>query len=104
MENKSKKPKAPTRKHVARLEKERKQARLVWTIALVMFGVIIILLGYGYLDTTYLQLQRPVATVNGEEITIEHWQGVKLTVRLRASGRLLASTFSPAGAELSSAS
>lgn len=74
MDNKSKKPKVPTRKHVARLEKERKQARLVWTIALVMFGVIVLLLGYGYLDTTYLQLQRPVATVNGEEITIKHWQ------------------------------
>ena len=74
MENKSKKPKVATKKHVARLEKERKQARLVWTIALVMFGVIVLLLGYGYLDTTYLQLQRPVATVNGEEITIKHWQ------------------------------
>jgi len=74
MENKRKKPKVATKKHVARLEKERKQARLVWTVAIVMFGVIVLLLGYGYLDTTYLQLQRPVATVNGEEITIEHWQ------------------------------
>jgi len=74
MENKSKKPKVATRKHVARLEKERQQVKLVWTVALVMFGVIVLLLGYGYLDTTYLQLQKPVAEVNGEKITIEHWQ------------------------------
>ena len=74
MENKSNKPKVPTRKHVARLEKERQQVKLVWIVAVVMFGVIVLLLGYGYLDTTYLQLQKPIAEVNGEKITIEHWQ------------------------------
>ena len=74
MENKSNKPKIATRKHVARLERERKQVALVWTVAIVMFGVIALLLGYGYLDINYLQLQKPVATVNGEEISIEQWQ------------------------------
>ncbi len=74
MENKSNKPRVTTKKHVARLEREQKQVKLVWTVALVMFGVIVLLLGYGYLDTTYFQLQKPVAEVNGEKITIEHWQ------------------------------
>ena len=74
MENKRKKPRAATKKHIARLEKERKQVALVRTVAYVMFGVIVLLLGYGYLDTTYLQLQKPVAEVNGEKITIGQWQ------------------------------
>jgi len=74
MENKRNKPRAATKKHIARLEKERKQVALVRTVAYVMFGVIVLLLGYGYLDTTYLQLQKPVAEVNGEKITIGQWQ------------------------------
>jgi foldase protein PrsA len=74
MENKTKKPKNPTRKHVARLEREKKQVALVRTVAIVMFGVIALLLVYGYLDLNYLQLQKPVAEVNGEKISIEQWQ------------------------------
>jgi len=74
MENKSKKPRVATKKHVARLERERQQVALVRTVAIVMFGVIALLLGYGYLDLNYLQLQKPVAEVNGHEITVKQWQ------------------------------
>ena len=74
MENKTRKPKVPTKKHVARLEKEKKQVALVRTIAIVMFGVIAVLLAYGYLDLNYLQLQKPVAEVNGEKISVEQWR------------------------------
>ena len=74
MENKSKKPKVATKKHVARLERERRQVMLVRTVAIVMFGVIALLLGYGYLDLNYLQLQKPVVEVNGETITVKQWQ------------------------------
>jgi parvulin-like peptidyl-prolyl isomerase len=74
MENKSKKPRVTTKKHVARLEKEQQQVRLVRTVVYAMFGVIALLLFYGYIDINYLQLQKPVAEVNGEKISIEHWQ------------------------------
>jgi len=74
MENKRNKPKTATRKHIARLEKERKQVALVRTVAFAMFGVIALLLVYGYIDLNYLQLQKPVAEVNGDKITIEQWQ------------------------------
>lgn len=74
MENKNKKPKIVTKKHVARLEREQKQVALVRTVAFVMFGVIALLLVYGYLDLNYLQLQKPVAEVNGEKISIKQWQ------------------------------
>ena len=73
MENKNKR-KVTTKKHVARLEREQKQVALVRTIAFVMFGLIALLLAYGYIDLNYLQLQKPVAEVNGEKITITQWQ------------------------------
>jgi len=74
MENKRNKPKVATRKHIARLERERKQVALVRTVAIVMFVIIAFLLGYGYLDINYLQMQKPVATINGDEISIQQWQ------------------------------
>lgn len=74
MENKSKKPKVVTKKHVARLERDRQQVMLVRTVAIVMFGAIALLLGYGYLDYNYLQLQKPVVEVNGDKITVTQWQ------------------------------
>lgn len=74
MENKSKKPKVATKKHVARLERERRQVALVRTVAIVMFGVIALLIGYGYLDINYLQLQKPVVEVNGQQVTVKQWQ------------------------------
>lgn len=74
MANQEKKPKVLTKKHVARLERERRQVAIVRTVAIVMIGAVALLLGYGYLDANYLKLQKPVAEVNGETITIEHFQ------------------------------
>jgi len=67
-------PRAMTKKHVAKLERERQQVNTVRTVAFAMFGLIALLLGYGYFDTAYLQPRKPVATVNGEKITIKDWQ------------------------------
>ena len=74
MSNQEKKPRVVTKKHVARLERERRQVIIVRTVAIIMIGVVAILLGYGYFDATYLQKQKPVAEVNGEKISIEHFQ------------------------------
>jgi len=74
MSNQEKKPRVVTKKHVARLERERRQVMIVRTVAIIMIGVVAILLGYGYFDATYLQKQKPVAEVNGEKISIEHFQ------------------------------
>lgn len=70
MSNQENKPRALTKKHVARLERERRQVAIVRTVALAMIGVVLLLLGYGYLDTNYLQLRKPVAEVNGEKIML----------------------------------
>lgn len=74
MASRKEKPRILTKKHVARLERERRQVALVRTVALAMIGVVALLLGYGYLDITYLQLQKPVVEVNGEKIPVREFQ------------------------------
>lgn len=74
MPNQENKPKNLSKKHVARLERERRQVAIVRIVAIVMIALVVVLIGYGILDTTYLQLQKPVAEVNGEKITIKYFQ------------------------------
>ena len=67
-------PKIVTKKHIARLERERQQVRLIRAIAMGGILVVVILLAYGYLNLNVFQLQKPVAEVNGEVITTREWQ------------------------------
>src|SRR5262245_22992455 len=67
-------PKIATKKHIARLERERRQVNLIRTIAIGGIVAVILLLAYGYLKLNVLQLQEPVAEVNGEVITTGDWQ------------------------------
>ncbi len=67
-------PKIVTKKHTARLERERQQVTLIKWIAIGSIILVAALLGYGYLKTTYLVLREPVAEVNGEVITTGQWQ------------------------------
>lgn len=74
MAKQSNAPKVVTRKHIARLERERRQVAIVRAVAIAAITIVVLLLGYGYLDQNYLQLQKPVAVVNGEKITLGRWQ------------------------------
>lgn len=74
MSNQENKQKVLTRKHVARLERERRQVAIVRTVAFVMIGIVVLLIGYGLLDANYLQLQKPVVEVNGEKVTVKEFQ------------------------------
>lgn len=74
MSNQSIPPKVTTRKHIARLERERRQVALIRTIAAISIGFVILLIGYGALDSTYLKLRKPVAEINGEVINLKYWQ------------------------------
>jgi peptidyl-prolyl cis-trans isomerase D len=67
-------PKIATKKHIARLERERRQVALVKTISIIAIAFVIILVGYGILETTYLKLRQSVADVNGEPIRMGYWQ------------------------------
>lgn len=75
------------KKHVARLQREQQQSRI---ILYVFFGIIVgvvLLLLYGYLDINYFQAQRPVAKVGDVEIASKDFES---RVRLQRQ-QLLAS-------------
>ncbi|HEX9333778.1 MAG TPA: SurA N-terminal domain-containing protein, partial [Anaerolineales bacterium] len=67
-------PKVITKKHMARLERERRQINIIRGIALAGILIVVGLLGYGYLKLNFLQLREPVAEVNGVKITTGEWQ------------------------------
>jgi parvulin-like peptidyl-prolyl isomerase len=62
------------KKHVARLQRERKQSQMILYTFIGIVAVVLLLLGYGFLDINYLQLQRPVAKVGNEEILVNQFE------------------------------
>lgn len=67
-------PKIITKKHMARLERERRQTRLIIGIAIAGILIVVGLISYGYLKENVFLLNEPVAEVNGEKITTGEWQ------------------------------
>ena len=63
-----KKPAIRTKKHIARLERERQQGRTVLYVFIGILAGVVLLLVYGFLDIKYFQLQRPIAKVGETEI------------------------------------
>jgi len=68
------KPVLHTKKHIARLERERRQTRLILFAFIGIVVIVLGLLGYGYLDINYLQARRAVATIGNVSITTGEWQ------------------------------
>jgi len=81
-------PKIATKKHVARLERERRQVMIVQTVAITLIAVVLLLIGYGYLDLNYLQLKKPVAVVNNDKINVTQWQEQVQLQRVRLANQL----------------
>lgn len=69
-----KKPVAHTRKHVARLQREQQQSRLVLYVFIGILASVVLLLVYGFLDINYFQLKRPVARVGNTEILVNQFE------------------------------
>jgi parvulin-like peptidyl-prolyl isomerase len=74
MAKQSSNPKIVTKKHIARLERERRQITIIRWISIGAILVVALLLGYGYLKVNVLAAREPVAEVNGEQITTADWQ------------------------------
>jgi peptidyl-prolyl cis-trans isomerase D len=74
MPKQSSTPKVITKKHMARLERERRQVNLIRGIAIGGLLLVLGLLAFGYLNINVLQLRQPVAEVNGVNITTGEWQ------------------------------
>jgi parvulin-like peptidyl-prolyl isomerase len=67
-------PKVVTKKHIARLERERRQVNLIRGVAVAGILIVLSLLAFGYLNENYFQLREPVAEVNDVQITTGEWQ------------------------------
>ncbi len=63
-----------TRKHLARLEKERIQQRYLITAAIVVLVAIVGIVLFGIIDQTVLKANRPVAKVGSENISTAAFQ------------------------------
>lgn len=67
-------PKVMTKKHLARVERERRQNRwIVISASLILFAVVA-LIGYGVLDQTVLQYNKPVLKVGDDVVTVREFQ------------------------------
>jgi peptidyl-prolyl cis-trans isomerase D len=75
------KPAAPTKKHLARLERERRQTRIIVITSVVVVLAVVLLIGYGILNQTVLAKLRPVAVVNGDNIRTSLFQAQTRYVR-----------------------
>jgi parvulin-like peptidyl-prolyl isomerase len=62
------------KKHVARLQRENQQSRIILYAFIGIVVAVLLLLGYGFLDINYLQLQRPVAKVGDVEILVNQFE------------------------------
>ncbi len=67
-------PKTATKKHLARLEKERNQTRLLLGGVIAVFVLIVGVIIYGILDQKYFQANRVVAQVGDTKITAGQFQ------------------------------
>jgi peptidyl-prolyl cis-trans isomerase D len=67
-------PKVMTKKHLARVERERRQNRWIVIVSSVVLFVVVGLIGYGILDQTVLQVNKPVIKVGEDVGTVRDFQ------------------------------
>lgn len=63
-----------TKKHLARMQREQIQNRYIITIAAVLIGIVVLLVGWGIVSNYIIQPQQPIAIVAGEPITTRQFQ------------------------------
>jgi peptidyl-prolyl cis-trans isomerase D len=64
----------PTKKHLARVERERRQRRLILIGSIIVIVAVVGLIAAGILEQSVLRPRQPVAVVNGERISTRDWQ------------------------------
>jgi hypothetical protein len=71
---KNKPTKIVSKKHLARQERERRQTRIITSIAIGVVVLIILAIAYGLLNDTLFLRFRPAVTVNGETLSMQDFQ------------------------------
>jgi parvulin-like peptidyl-prolyl isomerase len=64
----------PTKKHLDRIHREQQQRRWIIIGSLVVLILVVLVIGYGYLDQQVLRYRRPVAEINGERISAQEFR------------------------------
>lgn len=65
-----------TKKHMARLEREQRQRRIILIVTGAVLIAVVALIAYGVISEVYLQPRQPVASVNGDEISTRDFQAM----------------------------
>ena len=68
---KSRGPQQPTKKHLARLERERRQQRLLIIGTVIILIAVVFLISYGWIKSNFIVPRQPVASVEGENISAD---------------------------------
>ncbi len=63
-----------TKKHLARLERERRQVRIIMIVSIVILASVFLSIAYGILNETVLKNFKPVVSVNGESVSIREFE------------------------------
>ncbi len=69
-------PKIVSKKHQARMDRENVQRRNILIGTAIVAALVILVIGYGVLDSLYLQQIRPVAKVDGQAITVRDFENM----------------------------
>ncbi len=76
------KPVLHTKKHLARLERERRQTNIILFSFIGLLVVVVGLIGYAILYNDYLQARQPVAKIGNVNISVSEWQArVRLQIQ-----------------------
>ena len=71
---KTSRPKIVSKKHLARLERERRQVRIITIVAIAVIVLAAGLIGYGFLYNSVIVENQPVARVGNQTISTHDWQ------------------------------
>lgn len=66
----------PTKKHMARLEREQRQRRIILIAMIAILVTVVGLIAYGVISEVFLEPMQPVAVVNGDEISTRDFQAM----------------------------
>ncbi len=66
-------PKPASRKHEARLQKENRQKKIMIIVMVAIVSVVVLLVGYGVLQGTFLKNRKPVARINDTTINVNQF-------------------------------
>jgi peptidyl-prolyl cis-trans isomerase D len=76
-------PRITTKKHLAKAEREKKQTRLLIYGSVAIVVLILLILGYGFLDSKYLRANRAVAKVGNISISASDFRSQTILERIQ---------------------